>query len=143
MKATHVTRSTLLGFNNCFSVATVDGEYRIVNFYLETLEKILRKKSVSYPIEITPLNSKIAIISDVRLLDNATPRYCQICCPRDFWPQEQRQEFEAKVTSGEIKITKFDDGWEVVSQRYESRQEPLNYSYRKVADVVMTTGDLL
>lgn len=109
--ATNITSVTLVGVNtskfpvsrgNCFSVNTESGkEYRIVNFSVENLEYGLKKKFIEWPIKILPLSDYVAVIHDERIdeayFDN---RYCEVCCPKDLLPPQQRLAHERAIACG-------------------------------------------
>lgn len=101
LKATGITSVNLVGYintefpmkyGNCFSVKTVQGEYRIVNFNHENLEELLRTKVVSFPITITPLGDfHAAIIADERIPNEwYSTHFCSSCTPREYTSPVER-----------------------------------------------------
>lgn len=132
---------TLVGFHyrnpppyrsgNCFSLYGKGGNYRIVNFNHENLEYLLENGFLEFPIEVTPLGGGVGIITDERIPEEwFSSEYCEVCCPRDLWPQPQKDRFNEKVESGEIEVMKmrFQDGKEYeVIKRYvgSSRVSPV------------------
>jgi len=103
--AVSILSQTLLGFNNCFSVETEDGcNYRIVNFYLETLEKCIEKNIVGWPVKIRILSEHIAVINDYRIPDKYyNNEFCTVCCPEELLPITQQLLHERQIESGERK----------------------------------------
>ena len=76
---------------NCFEVLCTDGQARkIVNFYVENLEKLIRK-GLTWPIECTDIGRGRAVIDDHRIGERwYEKRYCETCCPKDLLPFPQR-----------------------------------------------------
>jgi hypothetical protein len=112
--AISITTTTLVGVcthrypvphGNCFSVK-VKGEekdYRIVNFYCENLEHLIKEKLLEWPINIVKLCDRTAFIHDIRIPDcYYTDRFCEICCPRDFLPLPQQLRIQRDLESGKL-----------------------------------------
>lgn len=108
--AISVTWETLVGADkeypvqrgNCFSVKCDDGkEYRIVNFYHENLEHLLKEKMIEWPIQIVVLEGKVAIIHDHRIEHRGyRSDFCTACCPQDLLPINQRLQIQREFESG-------------------------------------------
>ena len=94
LMAWEVAGSTLLGSGNCFSV-NVDHnthwkEYRIVNFYLETLEELL-EAGLTWPVGVVALEGNRAVLHDPRIEDAEYPQeWCSVCCPEHLLPLPQQ-----------------------------------------------------
>ena len=102
MNAVRIAGSTMIGSNNCFSVEADDGNrYRIVNFYLETLEA-LQKAGLTFPVSIRVLKGKLAVIHDPRIKDKwYAPEYCEVCCPVSLLPEPQQFSIERQKMRGQ------------------------------------------
>lgn len=106
--ATHTTMATLLGTNNCFSVAIkpeTEGEppteLRIVNFKYEPLQELLKARIVWWPIMVMEIAPGIGIIHDPRIpRDKYENRYCTVCCPNHLLPPQQRAEQLRDIAAG-------------------------------------------
>jgi len=99
MKATRIIRYTLVAFNNCFSVLGEDGkEYKVVNFYHETMEKL----PIEWPVEIKVLEGHVAVIHDARVPDkHYNTRFCEVCCPKHLLPTPQLLGHERQIARGQ------------------------------------------
>jgi len=108
--ATDITTVTLVGFlgdyprerGNCFSVS-VEGErdYRIINFNYENLEKLIEDNVVSFPLKISKLSDRIAIVADERIPDEwYSKRFCETCTPSDLLPIPQRLKHLLDIERG-------------------------------------------
>jgi hypothetical protein len=112
MKGYSITSQTLVGSSgkyprqhgNCFSMDVgEEKDCRIVNFLVENLEHLLKKKVITYPIELKLLSPRTAIIIDNRIPESYYQKdYCTICCPKEYWLQEQKDEWQQKIDNGEI-----------------------------------------
>jgi hypothetical protein len=102
-----ITSSTLKGRNNCFSLETESKkDIRIVNFYLEDLEYLL-KNGLTYPVKILLINSKIGVINDERIPDEFyNERFCIVCTHEDFLTLPQQLEIERDIVLGKRVETK-------------------------------------
>lgn len=100
--AVRIVSSTLLARNNCFSVKTEDdNEYNIVNFYYETFNDLLDEKILEWPVRISILKEKVALIDDVRVAERYyNDQYCTSCCPRDLLTEPQRMSIDRQVEKG-------------------------------------------
>ncbi len=87
---------------NCFSVKSDDGKtYRIVNFYVENLNRLIDKKGLTWPVECKVLGPKTAIIHDPRIGERwYNKNYCEICCPKELLPCNQRDIHERDIMRG-------------------------------------------
>lgn len=111
LESVKVTASTLVGYftnsfplerGNCFSVEAGDGEeYRIVNFALENLEKLLEDKVVDFPVLIHKLADRIGTIADPRIPDEwYMNKFCTTCTPRNLLPYPQKLKIELDIMRG-------------------------------------------
>jgi len=139
LSAIGVTLTTLVGVctkhypvphGNCFSVK-VKGEerdYRIVNFYHENLEYLLKEKKIEWPINIVKLCERTAFIHDHRIEDcYYSNRFCEVCCPRDFLPLPQQLRIQRDLESGrlvESEITMPDGSKMIMSKMSIKQSEP-------------------
>lgn len=108
--AVNVTTITMVGYigefpmkrGNCFSVETDDSnEYRIINFNHENLEELERIGTVSFPLKISVLADRIAIICDERIPDEwYSQRFCETCTPRELLPLPQRLKHFLDIERG-------------------------------------------
>lgn len=80
-----------LSWGNCFSArltAEKSGQYAdIVNFDYENLKELLRRGTLTWPIEIVYLDEarKIALVRDPRIpAEWYRTKYCEVCTPRDL-----------------------------------------------------------
>ena len=98
-QATEGGSSTLVGYfggfprkyGNCFSVLADEKYYRILNFNQENLKHLIKTGVVSYPIQISVLRDKFAVIIDPRIPDEYYSReFCSSCTPEDLLPAPQR-----------------------------------------------------
>lgn len=146
-----LTDSYPVKHGNCFGVIsnTNKKEYRIVNFYLENLEHLIEEKIISYPIKIQLMSNNVAIIADERIpLDFFNDRICEICCPHDLLPINQKLKFAMKVASGAISVTEttFQNGdsppipMRIISQKVEVKERKLsaNWQYNYNDDGTVT-----
>ena len=119
MKALNITTVTLVGVDtskypvdhgNCFSVEAEDGkEYRIVNFYYENIKEAINREKIQFPIEIKLICKNTAIIDDERIPDSwYANRYCEVCCPYEHIPVNQKQRKDRAIRRGEVVIREFD-----------------------------------
>ena len=90
---------------NCFSMITDNNSVRIVNFLVENLEYLLKKKRITYPIKLKALSEHVAIIDDDRIPETFYRKlYCTVCCPSNLLLQEQKDERQRQIDSGELVI---------------------------------------
>ena len=110
-KALQVRSHTLVGVDtsgfpvrrgNCFSVEGDDGqEYRVVNFAFENLEE-LQRRGLRFPIQCENLGRNRAIVQDPRIGERwYADRYCEVCCPNEMLPCNQRDVYRRQEMSGE------------------------------------------
>ena len=104
--AVAITTVTLVARNNCFGVRTSDKEgYRIVNFYHETLEELLKNKTVTWPIKIKIIGGHTAVINDPRIPNDCyRTDFCETCCPFDLLPVQQQLRRERAIARGDIVV---------------------------------------
>lgn len=109
--AVKITSQTLVANNNCFSVETSDKKgYRIVNFYVEKLEELLKNKTVKWPVKIKTIGEHTAVISDSRIPNDCyRTDFCETCCPRDLLPLPQQLRREREIARGDLVVG---DGFE-------------------------------
>lgn len=98
MKATEIGSQTMVGYadapfprqrGNCFSMLGEDGNYyRIVNFGVENLEELIRRKVVEFPVEIELVEDRpyqgqrLAMVRDERIpAEWYNERRCSTCWP--------------------------------------------------------------
>jgi|GEM_PF-6565017 hypothetical protein len=108
LEATDIESTTLVGFNNCFSVQLSNGGCaNIVNFYLETLEELLKEGVVVWPIKVSILGGKTGVINDARIPDDKyNDRFCEVCCPIDLLPVNQRLTKSRAIQCGKVSYQK-------------------------------------
>lgn len=115
LNAVHITSQTLVGCDdskfpvtrgNCFSVRTDDfKEYRIVNFYVENWDEMIRR-GLELPVKIHPLSEWVAVIQDERIPDSwYSDHYCETCCPLQHRPLPQVLAHSRRVQRGDVKIS--------------------------------------
>lgn len=119
--ATDVNTVTLVGYlgsyprenGNCFSVS-VEGETedcRIINFNYENLEQLMEDGVVSFPIKISKLQDRIAIIADERIPNEwYSKRLCETCTPSNLLPITQRLKHFLDIERGIRKETEIEIG---------------------------------
>jgi hypothetical protein len=109
--AVKITFCTLVSTNNCFGVETSDKKgYRIVNFYYETLEELLKNKTIKWPVKIKTIGEHTAVISDPRIPDDCyRTEFCEVCCPSDLLPLQQKLRREREIARGDLVVC---DGFE-------------------------------
>lgn len=146
--ATSVTTVTLVGYfgdyprekGNCFSVS-VEGETqdcRIVNFNYENLDKIMKDGVISFPLKISKLADRIAIIADERIPNEwYSKRLCETCTPSDLLPVTQRLKHFLDIERGireerEVEI----DGkkMKLVSIKVEPKIVHVPYTFKETPD---------
>jgi hypothetical protein len=89
---------------NCFSVSAFRGRepsqsVHIINFCIENLQELVKRKIVKYPVSIKMMGYNCACIDDERIpveWYNKGKRdyYCTCCAPRELWTAEQRAEWD-------------------------------------------------
>lgn len=101
-EAIHVESQTLVGFDNCFSISTKEGNYyNVVNFYIESLEKLIKSGKVNWPIRVAVIGEKTCVINDHRIEEeHYLKRFCEVCCPMDLLPIHQRLEKSRRIMDG-------------------------------------------
>ena len=114
-------------FGNCFSLIDDEGrEVRIVNFYLENLEELLRRKTIEWPVKVLKLSDSTGVIHDFRVSDEwYNEKWCETCCPRELLPINQRLKFDRKVGRGEIEVIE-GDGIILYKTKITARKRTLN-----------------
>lgn len=116
LEAQRVTGCTLIGVlrnkfplphrGNCFSVATKRREFRIVNFYLENLEELI-KRGLNFPVKIIPICKSMAIIHDERIpAEWYNLEWCETCCRSELLPIPQRLIHDLEIKQGVRTIIK-------------------------------------
>lgn len=100
-----ITWTTLLGIikkefplsaGNCFSLKCDGKEYRIVNFYLENLKKLL-ELGLTFPIRLKKLTACVALIDDERISNKwYRTKCCETCCPDKYLPVTQKWKLIGK-----------------------------------------------
>jgi len=117
---------------NCFSVRSEDGKYRqVLNFGHENFEELLKRKVISYPVEILPLSEGHCLMADHRIPKEWYDKgFCSICTPRNLLPPQQKLERLLDLKSGRRKETEIDfgDGSKGVLVSHESKM-PSGYIY--------------
>ena len=108
-EAVSVESSTCLAFGNCFSVRTASGKCcRIVNFYLDAEKnglEMLVQAGLTWPIAVAILGEGVAVIHDKRIASkHYRNRFCEVCCPMELLPIQQRLEMSRSIMMG---ITSF------------------------------------
>jgi len=107
--ANQVTSVTLVSYfgdfpmkrGNCFSVSTDDGNFKILNFNHENLEKLLSDNIISWPIKISPLSNSHAIVCDYRIPNEwYSERLCEVCTPFDLLPLPQKLKRFLEIERG-------------------------------------------
>lgn len=107
---TEITWTTLIGVignefpisrGNCFSLKCNGGkEYRIVNFYLENLEELIRR-GLTFPIRLKKLVGKKALLDDERISNKwYNDTYCTVCCPDEYLLDTQKMEIDRQIRIG-------------------------------------------
>lgn len=122
-----VTEQTLLGFNNCFSLCDENGNsYRVVNFYLETLEHLI-KHGLTWPIKVSKLDekSRAVVVNDERIPDRFyRSGFCETCCPERLLPVQQKLIHGRQEARGDRKITKGDKFSIITTRPTDKEQYP-------------------
>lgn len=101
-EAIQIESQTTMGFDNCFSVLTKEGNcYNVVNFHLEDLEKLLAAGTVQWPIRIAVIGVRTGVFNDPRIdEEHYLKRFCEVCCPSDLLPIHQRLEKSRRIMDG-------------------------------------------
>lgn len=102
VNAIKVDYYTLLANNNCFAVVCEDGKgISIVNFYYEKLERLLKENIINWPVKISILDGDFGVINDSRIPeDEYNIRFCEVCCPMDLLPIQQKLRRFREVEKG-------------------------------------------
>jgi hypothetical protein len=122
-KAVRVSGGTLVGYidskpdeeipiggGNCFSVLTTRlRNINILNIGEEDLEKVMRLRNISFPLEMKILDKGYGIITDSRIPKNwFLKEYCRICTPGHLLPKLQikrlEKQYKLKLEKGLIKV---------------------------------------
>jgi len=111
---------------NCFSVIECDNdsynEYRVVNFVYENYVKMLEDKLIELPIQIKLISENECVIHDYRIPDCwYSEHWCEVCCPRNLLPENQKLKFDRKVMSGDIKLID-NDGFQLIKESLPRRK---------------------
>lgn len=118
---------TSMGFNNCFDLEDDKGNsFRIVNFYLENFELLLKNNTISYPVTIHILNSirKIAVLLDPRIpLKFYNDKFCKVCCPKELLPMPQLIEETLLMRKGIVTYEKLEDGTVIYRSKFPIPKE--------------------
>ncbi len=141
VKVLRITGYTLKGWNNCFSMEGENKEdYRIVNFYHEILEKLL-KKGLKFPISIRILKGHTAVIQDFRIANEYyRDDYCTVCCPEDLLTEPQRFEIERDLESGrrtEIEAEIGGEPLKLIKYKVEAKTHKLKAKYTVGDSIIM------
>lgn len=93
---------------NCFGLTiSKKEEVRIVNFSLDNFKKLLKEKTISLPVKITLLTKGVAVINDPRIDESLyNDYYCQICCPMEFLPIQQRLRKSRQIKNKIVSYSK-------------------------------------
>lgn len=77
-------------YGNCFGVEFEDGTHgRVINFSIENLEKLI-KLGLTWPVQCLRVGP-VTVIHDGRIGERwYSEGFCEICCPRDLLPIDQR-----------------------------------------------------
>jgi len=129
--ATCVTMQTLIGVStrrfpvdhgNCFSIKCDNNiQYKIVNFVLENLERLVEKKIINWPIRILPISERHAVIIDERIPEKwYSKKYCEVCCPFDLLPHNQKMSYVRKLLTKEIEEIECQDGSIIVKREFKT-----------------------
>lgn len=131
--AVKITFQTLVARNNCFGVETSDKKgYRIVNFYVEKLEELLKNKTVKWPVKIKTIGERTAVISDSRIPNDCyRTDFCETCCPRDLLPLPQQLRREREIARGDLVVG---DGFETRKITPSTRKLKGNWSVEAAED---------
>jgi len=133
VKCDRIGSQTLLGYNNCFGMYQVgtNHEIKIVNFYIETLEKLLKEYQLDMPIDVMLIGERTGVIADWRIPDEYyNDRICEVCCPESLLPIQQRVKHLLDVGRGiRIEHPVQENGFSMVSYkigqpRYELPKRP-------------------
>jgi hypothetical protein len=126
---------------NCFSMGTDNNDsVRIVNFLVENLEYLLKKKWITYPIKLKSLSDRsgVAIIDDDRIPETFYRKlYCTVCCPSNLLLQEQQDERQRQIESGELIIR---DGIEIRKVKATTRKLNAEWTIEPQQDLVSYFG---
>jgi len=117
---------------NCFSVKANDEKYyRILNFNHENLTELIKRETVSFPIKISVLKERFAVIVDGRIPNEWYSRtFCENCCPRDLLPAPQRINQILDIQRGIRTETKMEMNGEVFySIGYNIKSNQPGYIY--------------
>ena len=81
---------------------------------------------VTWPIKVHPISEHQAVIHDERIPDNwYSNGWCEICCPRDLLPIEQKLAHSRQEARGERTVTTTDiDGRSMSIVRHSPSRHP-------------------
>lgn len=115
-----VGSQTLIGVNerkfpihrgNCFSLYNSKEEesyVKIVNFYVENLEHLIKEKILTMPVKVYMLGKTHGVILDERVpKEYYADKFCTVCCPWDLLPIDQKIEDWAEQLRGEKTVHEF------------------------------------
>lgn len=87
---------------NCFSVIAENRSWRILNFYVENMGKLLEDQVVRWPVSVLLIpDSKCAVIHDVRIPHGwYREDFCESCCPPALLPATQRMGQLRRILAG-------------------------------------------
>jgi hypothetical protein len=124
---------------NCFSMGTDNNNsVRIVNFLVENLEYLLKKKWITYPIKLKSVSGYVAIIDDDRIPETFYRKlYCTVCCPSNLLLQEQQDERQRQIESGELIIR---NGIEIRKVKATTRKLNAEWTIEPQQDLVSYFG---
>jgi hypothetical protein len=128
VKGKSIGGHTLLGVNtskypvkhgNCFDmVISRDKGVKIVNFYVENLEELIRRNEITLPVKIGMISEHCGVIMDERIPhDWYSDRFCEVCCPDRLLPITQRLRIWRDEESGKRVTTKSENGYIITSIR--------------------------
>ena len=121
-------------------------DWRIVNFYAENLEKLIKDKIITWPVKILVRRGRgrrIALIHDERIPDEwYADRWCEACCPEELLPLTQRLRLERMTARGDRKVVTMSNGMKLVSMKLESksRKLPDGFKFNVKLDMVNLMG---
>ena len=90
---------------NCFDVIC-DGHkqsFKIANFHIENLKKLMQFKMIELPIHCYFISDKVALIADPRVpLSWYQNHFCEVCTPFDLLPLPQQLRHKLKMSVNDI-----------------------------------------
>ena len=148
--AIRITGQTLVGssgsfprkFGNCFSIEAENGKnYRILNFKVENIKELIKRKVLSWPIKCESLSEHSAVINDGRIPDDwYMDRFCEVCTPIDLLPLPQRLKHLRDIQRGK-RIEHENGSISFEIDPVPAKELKVNWKIEKATDLTSEVGE--